>query len=458
MNSNFSSTGTLFWFPLRRFPSLLLDTIYPPERMMELITSFTKEADNILLFLHNVNKIIIMENEGQILYEITNGKTDKTRKELIEFWKYLKNLSTDLETKLQNSKSVTYNAQLVINNVKEGRRKTTLYKIVHYFQGKKDMSLNLMKLSKHEENIPLVGVAYPMQFDKTFVAHVFCFLPLPFTSSSLTNLPVHLNGFFNLDPSRDHVIQATAGQVGEKDKNIQWNELLIQEVIPTAYIMLVNELLEEEWKAEIIYACLPDIRKVHSDLWKRLLPPVLKMALQMNIFKTEKATKTWVNIENAVFNVFVEEERIADQEIKSTVIDLVRYYNENLVLLPEHLETLILSWTEKKLIPSVCPKLINTEYVVSLMNNDSLYQKISRKNKIQLLDYFLTYAELEAYKKLELIPTNDERYFLSLTSDDPIYLCSREEAFLFPNLERQLLSDLSDEMKIKLLKLHCGKK
>ncbi|XP_052686906.1 sacsin-like [Crassostrea angulata] len=449
--------GTLFWFPLRRSPSLLLEKIYPPERMIELITSFTKEADNILLFLHNVNKIIIMENEGQVLYENTIEKTDETRKDLVEFWEYLKNISTNHETTyLQNSKAVTYNAQVVTNDVKEGRRKTYLFKIIHYFQGKTDMSLNLMKLSKQKENIPLVGVAYPMQFDKRFVARVFCFLPLPFTSSSLTDLPVHVNGFFNLDPSRDHVMQATEGQVGEKDKNIQWNELLIQEVIPKAYIKLIEDLLTKGTKAEIIYRCLPDIEKVHSDLWKRLLPPVLRMAVQMNIFQTEKAQETWVNIESAVFNVFVEEERMADQEIKNTVIGLIKDYNENLVMLPEHLKILIMSWPKYNIIPSVCPTLINSEYIASLMNNDSLYRTMSRKNKIQLLDYFLTYAELESYKKLELIPTNDESYFLSLTSDDPIYLCSEEEAFLFPNLEIQLLSDLSDEMKRRLLELRCG--
>lgn len=137
MKPNFSLIGTLFWFPLRRSPSLLLEKIYPPERMIELITSFTKEADNILLFLHNVNKIIIMENEGQVLYENTIEKTDKTRKDLVEFWEYLKNISTNHETThLQNSKAVTYNAQVVTNDVKEGRRKTYLFKIIHYFQGK----------------------------------------------------------------------------------------------------------------------------------------------------------------------------------------------------------------------------------------------------------------------------------------------------------------------------------
>lgn len=449
-------TGTLFWFPLRRAPSLLLDKLYSPQRMKELMDSFRKEADTILLFLQNIDSIMIMENQSQVMYEVTVTNYDTTQQEFSKCRKHIKDQLKKLEAKFpEDSISVTYNAQLVTHNVKEEQKKSTTYRIVNYHQGKKGMS-SLWDLSKDGENVPLVGVAYPMQLDKTFVAHVFCFLPLPLTSTSLTNLPVHVNGFFNLDPSRDHVMQATEGQVGEKDKNIQWNEILIQEVIPKAYVKLIEDLLTKGTKAEIIYGCLPDIEKVQSDLWKRLLPSVLRMALQMNIFQTEKAQETWVNIENAVFNVFVEEERMADQEIKNTVIGLIKDYNENLVMLPEHLKTLIMSWPKYNIIPSVCPTLINSDYIAGLMNNDSLYREMSRKNKIQLLDYFLTYAELESYKELELIPTNDESYFLSLTSDDPIYLCSEEEAFLFPNLERQLLSDLSDEMKRRLLELRCG--
>lgn len=450
-------TGTLFWFPLRRAPSLLLDKVYLPKRMEELMVSFMREADTILLFLQNIDSITIMDNQNQVLYEVTVKNCDTTQQEFSKCRKQIKDQLKKLGTKCpEESISVTYNAQLVTHNVKEEQKKSTTYKIVNYHQGKKELLSTLWDLFKDGENVPRVGVAYPMKLDKTFVAHVFCFLPLPLTSTSLTNLPVHVNGFFNLDPSRDHVMQATEGQVGEKDKNIQWNELLIQEVIPKAYIKLIEDLLTKGTKAEIIYGCLPDIEKVHSDLWKRLLPPLLRMALQMNIFQTEKAQKTWVNIENAVFNVFVEEERMADQEIKNTVIGLIKDYNKNLVMLPEHLKTLIMSWPKYNIIPSVCPTLINSDYIAGLMNNDSLYREMSRKNKIQLLDYFLTYAELESYKKLELKPTNDESYFLSLTSDDPIYLCSEEEAFLFPNLEKQLLSDLSDEMKKRLLELRCG--
>lgn len=127
---------------------------------------------------------------------------------------------------------------------------------------------------------------------------------------------------------------------------------------------------------------------------------------------------------------------MVDQEIKNIVIGLIKDYNENLVMLLEYLKILIMLWFKYNIILSVCLKFINSEYIVSLMNNDLLYRKMCRKNKIQFLDYFLIYVEFEFYKELELILINDESYFLFLIFDDLIYLCLEEEVFLFLNLER----------------------
>lgn len=127
---------------------------------------------------------------------------------------------------------------------------------------------------------------------------------------------------------------------------------------------------------------------------------------------------------------------MVDQEIKNIVIGLIKDYNENLVMLLENLKILIMLWFKYNIILSVCLMFINSEYIVSLMNNDLLYRMMFRKNKIQFLDYFLIYVEFEFYKELELILINDESYFLFLIFDDLIYLCLEEEVFLFLNLER----------------------
>ncbi|XP_062600612.1 sacsin-like, partial [Saccostrea cucullata] len=425
---------------------------------MELVESFRKEADSTLLFLRYISSITIMENRDSVLYEVTIEGTSTSvdnfsgLRECTRDW--LKNTST----KPEDSQSVAYNALVITRNGKEGSEKKAKFKIVNFYQGTKEMSQDLKTLSEDGDNAPFVGVAYPLQIEESFTAHVFCFLPLPFQSSSLTNLPVHVNGFFNLDPARDHVLHTTAGQVGERDKNIEWNERLIQEVISQAYIKLIEDLFKEGSPREIVYRCLPDVQKVESALWKLLIQPVMESVLRMNIFQTEKQEKTWVNYEQAVFDVFVDREREIAEETKEVVIELIKEYEENLVILPKHLRVLVESNTEYRFLPEIQPKVISTEYIANLLLKDNRYKEKKRCTKLVLLDYFLEYGHQEEWKQLELLPTNDKTHFVSLASTRTLYLCSETEAALFPELEKQLLSDLKEDMKVKLMTMQSQTK
>ncbi|XP_062620066.1 sacsin-like, partial [Saccostrea cucullata] len=445
--------NTLFWFPLRRAPSSLLDKIYLPSRMMELMESFRKEADTTLLFLRYINSITIMENRDSVLYEVTIEGTGASVDNFSDLRECTRDWLKNTSTKPEDSQSVAYNALVITKDGKEGSGKKAEFKIVNFYQGTKEMSQDLKTLSEDGDNAPFVGVAYPLQKEESFSAHVFCFLPLPFQSSSLTNLPVHVNGFFNLDPARDHVLQATAGQVGKRDKNIEWNELLIKEVISQAYIKLIKELLKEGNSRETIYRCLPDVQRVDNDLWKLLLHPVLENVLRMNIFQPEKQEKTWVSYEQAVFDVFVDRERKMAKKTKEVVIKVIKKYGENLVRLPDHLKILVESHTEYRFLPKIQPKLIRSDYIANLLLKGNRYKEKKRYTKLVLLDYFLEYSHQEVWKHLELLPTNDKTHFVSLASTLTLYLCSETEAALFPGLERQLLSDLREDMEEKLMSI-----
>ncbi|XP_061181059.1 sacsin-like [Saccostrea echinata] len=443
--------NTLFWFPLRRAPSTLLEKIYLPSSMMALIESFRREADTTLLFLRYISSITIMENRDSVLYKVTIEGTGASKDKFSDLREYTRDWLKDTNAKPEDSQSIAYNALVITKNGKEGSAKKEVFKIVNFYQGTKKMSQGLKELSEDGDNAPFVGVAYPLQMEESFNAHVFCFLPLPFQSSSLTNLPVHVNGFFNLDQARDHVLQATAGQVGKRDKNIEWNERLIKEVISQAYIKLIEDLLKEGSPREIVYCCLPDAQKVDSALWKLLLQPVMESVLRMNIFQTEKQEKTWVSYEQAVFDVFVDREREVAEKTKDVVIELIKEYGENLVILPKHLRILVESHTEYRFLPEIQPRVISTEYVANLLLKDHRYKEKNRSTKVVLLGYFLEYGRQEVWKQLELLPTNDKTHFVSLVSTGTLYLCSEGEANLFPELEKQLLSDMRNEMKTRLM-------
>ncbi|XP_056017480.1 sacsin-like [Ostrea edulis] len=444
--------NTLFWFPLRQEPSSLLDKVCPPSKIKSLMESFRKEADTILLFLQNINTITIMENKDSILYEVTIEGVGASKQEFSKSRTFIQNQLKSLKTKPDHSLSVTYNAQLTTSNVKEGHQKTERFKIVSFFQGTMEMSQPLRKLSEEGDNVPFVGVAYPLQLDESFNAHVFCFLPLPLQSKSLTNLPIHVNGFFNLDPTRDHVLQATAGQVGKRDDKITWNELLIIEVMSRAYVKLFVDLKREGSPAEIIYRCLPEVEKVDCELWRKLLPPVYEHVFKMEVFQTKK--NTWVSFENAVFDVFDKEKGEITREIRHQVIELIKDYDQNIVLLPKNLKSLVESWTMYNFLPEVHPKVISSGYVAGLLHKDPQYKLKSRESKIILLDYFLRCADPKDFRELELLPSDDKTHFLSFVSKGPLYLCSdKKTAALFPKLEKQFLSNLPKDVTTRLLRI-----
>ena len=86
-----------------------------------------------------------------------------------------------------------------------------------------------------------------------FQGHVFCFLPLPVQNTSLTGLPVHVNGFFALNQNRCLVKFPNAEQEDQEkkgrhltDKSLLWNKCLLEEAIPRAYATMILDAINEK--------------------------------------------------------------------------------------------------------------------------------------------------------------------------------------------------------------------
>ena len=126
--------------------------------------------------------------------------------------------------------------------------------VTNYFCGG-EVSSEFRKLMGDRElsSLPTVGVAMglptgPKQPTPDIQGHVFCVLPLPVQKTALTGLPVHINGFFALSQNRHHVKMPTAYQVDEEragrvlmDKALLWNNCLLGEAIPRAYVRLLMD-------------------------------------------------------------------------------------------------------------------------------------------------------------------------------------------------------------------------
>src|SRR5262249_33945210 len=74
-----------------------------------------------------------------------------------------------------------------------------------------------------------------------------------------TGLPVHLNGFFDLDSSR-HSLTTEVGLTGSAKVRARWNQLLVEHVVALAYAHLIDHLVEDlgEDSPERYYTAWPD--------------------------------------------------------------------------------------------------------------------------------------------------------------------------------------------------------
>jgi sacsin len=116
-------------------------------------------------------------------------------------------------------------------------------------------------LKNQEKALPWAGAACRIDCEaehgrpsRNPLGKLYCFLPL----SAPTGMPVHLNGFFDLDSSR-HTLTADSGSTGAAALRVKWNELLVQQCVAQAY-------------ADLIAACAQDLGVTDPKAFYRLWP------------------------------------------------------------------------------------------------------------------------------------------------------------------------------------------
>ena len=260
-----SYSGTLFRFPLRREPSKLSQTLYTTPKVHTLFESFAADAHLILLFLQYLESVELFVREETdsdarktFQVRITNDTLQLVREKRSEFQSKI-----SLGELLSEAVRVTYPITIEAITYSKGMQGTSgrhSFLVTNYFCGG-EISSEFRTLASDQDlsYLPLVGVAMelpecPEKETPHMKGHVFCFLPLPVHKSSLTGLPVHVNGFFALSQNRRYIKTPTAEQedLAEKegqsltDKSLLWNQCLLQEAIPKAYASLLLDARDEQ--------------------------------------------------------------------------------------------------------------------------------------------------------------------------------------------------------------------
>ena len=256
--------GTLFRFPLRSTRSELSETLYSAEKMDILFESFKADAHIMLLFLQHLESIELYvreesESAPRRVFQVKIGE---------ESLQTVREKRNEFSAKITPGKvmpasvAVTYPVTIETINFDspfgENRKKYS-FLVTNYFCGGQ-VSLTFKKLmtDKALSYLPMVGVAMALPLDPKLPTpdiqgHVFCFLPLPVQKTSLTGLPVHVNGFFALNQNRRYIKSPNADQEDREkagrdmtDRSLLWNKCLLEEAIPRAYATMILRATKEK--------------------------------------------------------------------------------------------------------------------------------------------------------------------------------------------------------------------
>ncbi|XP_035691251.1 sacsin-like [Branchiostoma floridae] len=262
--------STLFRFPLRtkEMPvSKITDILFPPNDMNDMMTLFWKEANQSILFLNNIEKIVfatIKGNDSEMQTPESYVENCAVRKTMLEkaqsnrsdITNHIKKHSEHVKNKSGSAHGIlsippverTY--QVVTEDTHDNEKTVRNWLISERVGFNKRPDLHAEQLSFARLKCIMPRVAVAALFDETRLdvtnavqslqtsdklsGQVFCYLPLP---TPTTCLPVHVNGHFALDPSRRNL--ASSGLGGK------WNELLKTQLLAPACVSLMVESLSQ---------------------------------------------------------------------------------------------------------------------------------------------------------------------------------------------------------------------
>ncbi|KAK3608382.1 hypothetical protein CHS0354_035379 [Potamilus streckersoni] len=462
--------GTLFWFPLRDTPTVLSNTTYTADKVLDLFKSFQTEAHSILIFLKSLVSIELLctDTGTQLDHGMVNPflvvKADINPASEVRKTKFIKKVielnggcsERDLASRRHVHVSIT-------KAEKEKEPKTTKvdWTVVDFYKGG-EMSDTLKRLASDRSlsYCPYVGVAMCESFSDGFQmgGHIFCFMPLPQETKSLTGLPVHVNGLFALSRNRRHLKWSSAEQESQdlhKDNAIQWNQCLVQEILPSAYCLLMKEMVNhctnygnKKNMIELVYAALPDMAKV-DDKWMSLVDKVKESLWDMYILFTESDGGKWITPKDTLFSSFNHYPTLS-KECKENVKKTLKMYGQNWVDVPQHVGSYFL---DRPGILDLSPK-----HFSEILKTEPKYCELSFEEKVSILEFLMADNDYLKLKGLHLLPLQNGNFTPFTGRQDcheKIFLDKPHVIELFPGLENRFLyvGKFTEQLKEHFVKM-----
>lgn len=323
--------GTLFRLPLRTpvqaQSSEIRKQAFTESNISELLAELIQSGEEMLLFLKSVQEIHVYEilaNEHrrqEILKIITKNhqQVAEGRQKILnaipENPETLVKLCRDNPTALV---SVSYRHE--IETISHKRTIKSTWRVVGIIRIDEGDELAKVIEAMHqsrEKVLPWAGAAARINFSSTernyqpVAGKVYCFLPLPLE----IGLPIHLNGFFNLNSSRDN-LSSDSGQTGKDRPRAIWNQLLVRHVLSHAYVNLIVDLVQDigQFQPEEFYKFLPISKITVSKALEELHRFVIPLLYNKKVVRS--AVEHSINEPQASSAVTLSTRWITPQEIK----------------------------------------------------------------------------------------------------------------------------------------------
>ncbi|KAK3091533.1 hypothetical protein FSP39_020564, partial [Pinctada imbricata] len=285
--------GTIFRFPLRNYKSTKTSSIrkkaMSKEQVRKLLESFKEVARDSLLFLKNVEKIILSDiQEGKLItsYSVCAKMTEENISAKQNLFKQRHVVGNKLANtgKCEFIVPIESAARIAIVETEILKTGAAEERNENWFVVERIGSKNMNKWNEitkaYEEKklglIPEGGVAVSLSTTRNVRHKAFCFLPLPIE----TGLPMHINGHFALN----HESRRSLWEDDKKSFRVIWNEFVMSEIIAPAYItamefrrdLLSEKLQEPTYQAQLrkhlqsFQTLFPDSDKLADNYWKYL--------------------------------------------------------------------------------------------------------------------------------------------------------------------------------------------
>lgn len=379
--------GTIFRFPLRNTISNISDNLYDSEKVADLFESFVADAELSLLFLRNVASVSLKHVDA-------DGKVN-TR---------LQVKSSALACDIPESKN-GFEASTrfkLITQISDDQKETKW--LLTTCTMKKGGAQSLHSLAEKLSFSPRVDLAFPCgEGGDSGQGRLSCFLPLPNNESNITGLPVCVNACFGLTDNRRQIKWQDSDQ--KHDEHALWNELLLKEVLPRAYLVLVRDTIKlaQEFALPVsrVYDLWPDITRMkHKGKWHAAALDVLHHLFRndMAVLSLAKDERQFVPPSEALLPCSGPTSSRILAALERTLVSC----GANLVTLPRNVRSAIAgAHPRPDALAHVTPALVR-----DILRGDAV-QTVSKDDKIQLLEYALSDKNYKELEGLRLLPLSD---------------------------------------------------